>query len=679
MTDIDVDFFVKQLLAVIDSDNTQISISLPSEWVEQNIIMEEPFPGLYKYGLTPYWREVINCFAVDHPMLWIAIMKGAQIGFSAGVLIPILVWSIVNDPCRIYFMVGSPELVEKATVKLDKGIDGAGIRHMIKSQVQRRRAQKSGDTNYMKEFPLGFIQIGNPNNHANIRDVSLRKGLFDDFESVKSQSKQSGSTRKMLEQRFAAYEGRHKICYGSTPEVKETSNIEPAYLLGDQRKYLTPCPCCGEFIEWKWTVTENGRTGGIYWDMDKDNKLVPGSVRYICQKCGDKFDDKNKHELLNAGYWQPTAVPSKPGYYSYHISALYAPLGMFDWEHYVNDYLEANPPGQPRDEALWKTFVNVVLGETYSSQMEPPKANTIQRNCRNYKPGTIPEQLSIKDGNGTFVILTCSVDMNGVMTEETQDVRLDYEVKGWSEAGASYSIIHGSIGTFQRGRNKAEDDPKRKRWTYEDNKENSVWPELEKIVSSIFQTDTPSKDSPTGFRRMGIQITGLDCGHFTTYAYAFLDKTKLRVIGLKGEKEQKYLTEGVDAATFKHGIERKQDYILKVGMLKDKLASHMILNWNKGKENQPSNFMNFPEPNDGLYTLENYFSHFESESRKPVQNKDGSTSYRWEKVNSAVQNHMWDCSVYNIALRDIVVHIYASLKPELKHSQWSDYVKHVLS
>jgi len=34
--------------------------------------------------------------------------------------------------------------------------------------------------------------------------------------------------------------------------------------------------------------------------------------------------------------------------------------------------------------------------------------------------------------------------MNG--TE--QDARMDYEVVAWSESGATYSIKHGSIGTF---------------------------------------------------------------------------------------------------------------------------------------------------------------------------------------------------------------------------------------
>ena len=192
--------------------------------------MGKPFPGPFSYNRTPYCREIIDRFANDNPMKWLAIMKGAQIGLSAGVLIPCLLWMIKNDPSNSYFLVGSPDLIEKATEKLDIGIDNAGLRPYIKPQVQRKRAQKSGDTNTKKEFAGGYIHIGSANNHKDIRDVSLKYGLFDDFESVKSKSKESGSTRKLLEQRFAAYEDSHKICYCSTPELDESSNIKEAYL-----------------------------------------------------------------------------------------------------------------------------------------------------------------------------------------------------------------------------------------------------------------------------------------------------------------------------------------------------------------------------------------------------------------------------------------------------------------
>lgn len=654
--------YVDQFADIFASSAVPISNIKPSDWVEQNVIMGKPFPGPFKYSRTPYWREVIDRFAQDDPMKWMAIMKGAQIGASAGVLIPTQLWMIKNDPSNCYFLVGSPELVEKATEKLDIGIDNALLRQYIKPQVVRKRSQKSGDTNTKKEFSGGYIHIGSANNHKNIRDVSLKYGLFDDFESVKRKSKESGNTRKLLEQRFAAYEDSHKICYVSTPELAEGSNIEEAYLLGDQRKYKIPCPCCGEFIAWEWSVTVGEITGGITWKTTDDGKLIAGSVGYVCQMCGEFFDDKNKNELLNLGQWEPTAQPSKPGYYSYHISSLYAPIGMYSWEHYVNDYLEANPPGQPRKEDLWKTFVNVVLGETYKSVAEDVSASDLQKNIRQYDIGLIPERLSERDGNGKIILLTLGCDLGGKMAGKfgatVDDVRLDYEVVGYSESGASYSILHGSIGTFvsREGHNA----PDRKKWTYELGVENSVWPELDKVLDAVYQTDTG--------RSMKIYIGGIDTGYEKQLAYDYIDRSNFNLVALKGKDADKFIPFGKDAKTFKQSLEKKNLYLVEANVAKDRLADYMRLKWNEHiNEVQPSGFMNFPTPSEGLYLFNNYFSHFEAEHRVLVEG-----AFRWQKKNDVVQNHLFDCRLYADVVKDIFLHeVFKELR--LQNGTWKDY------
>lgn len=654
--------YVDQFADIFGSGVVSISNIKPSDWVEQNVIMGKPFPGPFKYSRTPYWREIIDRFASDNPMKWLAIMKGAQIGFSAAVLIPTLLWMIKNDPSNTYFLVGSPDLVEKATEKLDIGIDNAHLRPYIKPQVQRKRAQKSGDTNTKKEFSGGYIHIGSANNHKNIRDVSLKYGLFDDFESVKRKSKESGSTRKLLEQRFAAYEDSHKICYGSTPELAEESNIEEAYLLGDQRKFMIPCPCCGELIAWQWSVTVGDITGGITWKTDEAGKVIPGSVGYTCQMCGGFFDDKNKNELLNLGQWVPTAQPSKPGYYSYHISSLYAPIGMYSWEHYVNDYIEANPEGQPRKEDLWKTFVNVVLGETYTSTAQQVSATELQKNIRDYDIGTIPERLSERDGNGKIILLTLGCDLNGKMKGDfdalVDDVRLDYEVVAYSESGATYSITHGSIGTFVQMEGRKGED--RKKWTYEHGVENSVWPELDKVLAMAYKTDTG--------REMPIFVGGIDTGYNKQYAYDYIDRSNFNLIGLKGKEEDKFIPFGKDAKTFKQSLEKENLFLVESNVTKDRLAEFMRLKWDERVNGiQPSGFMNFPTPSGGLYLPNNYFLHFEAEQRVLVDGK-----FKWQKKNRVVQNHLYDCRLYANVSKDIFLHEFFKMMRITKGS-WSDY------
>jgi phage terminase large subunit GpA-like protein len=670
------DIFEKQLIDLINNSKAYIPNIKPSVWTEQNVFMGKPFPGPYRYSLTPYWREVIDRFAADNPMRWMAIMKGAQVGYSSGVLIPLLLWMIQNDPSNAYFLVGSPDLVEKATEKLDIGIDNAGLRNYIKPQTQRKRNNKTGDTNTKKEFVGGYIHIGSANNHKAIRDVSLKYGIFDDFESVKSKSKESGDTRKLLEQRFAAYKDTHKIAYGSTPELKKGSNIEPAFLLGDQRKYLIPCPCCGQHIELKWTVQiDEKERGGIFWQLDNAGKVIPSSVGYVCQMCAGFFTDRGKSKwLLERGYggdayWHPTAEPSQLGYYSYHISSLYAPAGMFDWNHYVHDYVEANPIGQPRNEHLHKTLVNVCWGETYEEVAADNKASQIQSNTRNYNIGTVPESLSIKDGNGKIVILTLSADLNG----KVEDGRVDYEVCAWSETGASYSIVQGSIGTFVPRENTIKFKQDREPWSYQLGVERSVWRELNKIIDTVYLTDSG--------RKMKIAITGVDTSFtFNGHAYEGVDTLNGIVVKLKGKDVNTYSKIGKDMKTFQVGKERPNLFLVEVNYLKDLLSERMNLMWDEGNDSQqPSGFMNYPIPSEGKYLYKNYFEHFEAEHRITKTDTDGNyVGMRWEKKTSVSQNHFYDVHVYAMALKDIIVFLTQRHAKITGQFDWAMFVDMIL-
>lgn len=663
----ELELYEAQLIDVIRAGETTISNIKPSDWAEQNIIMGKPFPGPLRYTKTPYTREIADCLSPDHPCRWLAIMKAAQIGLSSTFITAGIGWIIKNQPGNIMLTVGAPDLIEKAVEKLDLMIDNAGLRDYIKPQVQRKRNNKTGDTNFKKEFAGGYVTIASAQNHKAIRQVDLQYGFFDDFEAIKQESKESGNTRKLLEQRFASYADTHKICYISTPERDETSNIKPAFLLGDQRKFLIPCPCCGEFIELKWSVQRENSTemGGITWQLDEFDKVISDSVGYICQKCGDFFNDKNKHELLNNGYWKATAQPSKEGYYSYHINALYAPLGMYDWEHYVNDWLEAHPKNQPRDEGLYKTFVNVCLGETYVTPATNIKATQLQRNIREYGIGIIPEQMSVRDGNGKIVLLTCAADLGGRVAgvnSDYDDVRLDWEITAWSESGSEYKIDQGSIGTFVPYESGKKNKEEREFWSYDISKPNNVWREFDKILSAIYTTDTG--------RQMQIGMTGIDSGFAEHHVFSYIDKTNNKVIGLKGDKEHKYVQFGVTVPNFTQSKARYNLFILKVGQMKDQLTARIVLKWDKNNDDeQPPGFINFPQPGAGKYGLESYFEHYEAEDR--LLDKDN--NFIWKKKTANAQNHFFDVAVYNTAVKEILTKLILE-EVGIKKGTWADFV-----
>lgn len=666
--------YENQLEEILDFSKFLLSDTKPSEWAESHRVMTTdvtPFPGPFKFKHTPYCKEILDCLSPDHPARVIAVKKGAQIGFSVGVIENGIGYIIAQQPGNILFLSGHQELSEEAmNTKIDQMIDSCGLRPSIKPNVRKKRNQRTGDTARSKEFPGGYLVAGSASNHKLLRQRSIRYGFIDDFDAAKKSSKESGNTRTLIQQRFAAYYDKMKLYYISTPEVLATSNIEPTFLLGDQRRYFVPCPCCGAYIALYWEIEFEGpdgkQRGGITWKLDGNGKLISESVGYICQLCGDFFNDSKKFEMNLVGEWRPTAEPSEVGYYSYHISSLYAPPGMYDWEYYVRQYLEACPPEGKIKEDLFKTFWNLCLGEPYEEKGRAIEANSVQKKIRNYKIDTIPETLSIKDGNGTVVMLTCACDLNG--TEH--DARLDYEITAWAESGSSYSIRHGSIGTFvPREKAKAIKED-RVHWTYEFGRQNCVWPDLEKILNTTFTTDTE--------RPMRILLTGVDCGHYTNHAYSFIDRTPLTVIGVRGDKEGQYRKLNIDIPVFKPAKERPKLYMLDVNHVKDMISANIDLRWIPGTtEVQPPGFMNFPEPAEGLYLYPNYFQHYESEHRS-VDLKDGEgVASRWIKKTTNLPNHFWDVCVYNYCLKEIWADMCLRAAKPPRKGNWYDFINYM--
>lgn len=660
-----------QCIDILDASRFLLSNMKPSEWAEANRVMSSDvtsFPGRFSFNRTPYCREILDCLSPDHPSRYVAVMKGAQIGFSVNVIENGIGWIISQNPGNILFLSGHRELAEEAMEKkIDQMIQSCGLSLLIGPNVKRKRNQRTGDTSKAKEFPGGSLIAGSASNHGLLRQRSVQFGFIDDFDSAIKESKQSGDTDSLIDQRFAAYYDKMKLFFISTPELKQTSNIEPVYLLGDQRKYFIPCPCCGEYIDLHWSVPLTSQIGsergGIVWELDKKGKLIAESVKYRCQKCGDLFDDSKKGELIRAGEWRPTAEPSEPGYYSYHISSLYAPPGMKDWTKYVRQYLQANPPNGKQKEDKQKTFMNLCLGLPYQQTGKKNEADSIQRNTRDYEVDTIPDVLSKKDNSRGIVMLTCAADLNG----KTEDARLDYEVTAWAKNGSSYSIRHGSIGTFIANDSKNKNKVDREKWTYE-NHGRSVWPEFEKILAKEFQTESGTK--------MKVMLTGIDTGHFTELAYAFIDRTRFRVVGLKGNKEEQYRKFGIDMPHFKIAKERNKLYLLDVNFIKDRVSANMELKWQPSPNNeQPEGFMNYPTPSGGMYQFRSYFEHYQAEHRV-TETKDGNAiAARWQKVNSSAQNHFFDCYIYNYALKDIWADmVLKANKPPIKGG-WAEFVK----
>lgn len=662
-----MNYLEKEIASIIDSTKSYLSNQLPSEWYEENMVMPlgTASPGPFSFDMTPYWREVLDCFSTFHPAKEISIMKGAQLGGTVAVLNAIIGYIIAQNPGNMMLLTGHSELSKDAMIKIDHMIDNTGLRDLIIPSVLRKRNSRSGDTDKSKEFAGGHLKAGSVTNHNLLRQHDVMTMLVDDYDAAPPSSKHAGSTRELVQGRTKAYKYKKKIGWMSSPQVEGTSNIEKVFMLGDQRFYNVPCPKCGEYIILKWSIDVEGSNGkekaGITY-KEKKGTIVTDSVGYVCQKCAGWFDDRHKYEMNLAGMWIPTAEPTEKDHYSYHLSSLYTPPFMDSWEIYAQQYVNANPEEADRLESEHQTFMNLVLGESYRQQGRSLKASVLEKNIRKYPVGTLPEKMSMDDGNGRIVLITCAADLNG----KTDDARLDYEVVAWSESGSSYSIDHGSIGTFIFRESEKQKKVPRDKMTYEHNKPNSVWPKLTEVLERVYFTDTENN------RPMKVMISGIDTGFWTTLVYDYLSSVKNRLlcVGIKGGKPNKFLNPDANLPLFRIMQERKDSYMAEVNRIKDDLAEFMSLKWNeRDDESQPPNFMNFPTPESSKYIYRDYFEHFESEIR--VLDKDG-RAFKWDKKTTISQNHLFDCRVYNIALKHIVTQITCK---ELKLQEiWQNYV-----
>lgn len=658
--------YIESLENILDDCKIELSDILPSDWYEQNMIMPRgsAFPGPFSFELTPYWKEPLDCAHKNHPAKEVTVMKGAQLGGTAAVLNPLVGYTISQNPGNIMFLTGHADLSDAAVKKLDQMIDSAGLRKLIRPSVLRAKNQRTGDTNKSKEFPGGDLKMGSVTNHNLLRQHDVMIMVVDDYDAAKGSSKDAGATRELVQKRTSAFAHKRKIYWVSSPQLKGSSNIEDVFQKGDMRYWHVPCPCCNKMIRLEWTLPRNDNSGemaGITWKLNDEGALIEDSVGYICQECGGFFDSSHKYQMNLKGIWVPsTTNPVEPYHYSYQISSLYAPPGMDDWDFYVKQWLNANPKEADRDEKKIQTFNNVVLGVTYEPVGKELKAGEIQKNIQNYEIGILPEKLSIEQGNGKIVMLTCGSDLNG----REDDARLDYEIVAWTENMSSYSIAHGSIGTFipREGKNKID----REKWSYEHGVENSVWKKLQEVLGQVFETDTG--------RKMKIFLSGIDCGYMTQHVYNFIDNSNLSVVGIKGKDYDKYIPMGKDVKTYHPAKEKTNLYLAEVNIVKSELERLLSLKYDKRyHDGQPSGFCNFPIPSGGKYLYENFFSHFEAE-HKIV---DSEQRFKWQKKSDVVQNHLFDCRIYNMVCRDIFMDIVLK-ELKIKNPTWGDYVKVVL-
>ena len=372
-----------------------------SQWAEKYRVLAgsaSSEPGRWSNERTPYLVEIMDELSPQSSATDVVFMKGSQIG-GTEVLINTALYYIKHCPSPI----GAFQTTEQTAKRFLKQRMNPAFAAMGMEDIFY------GDEMYLKEFPGGVLVTGWSNSPSHFRSAPFRIFLGDEISEWPKDCGGQGDPCELGRRRTTNFP-RRKLFWNSTPGIDGECRITEMFFGGDQRHYQVPCPHCGELHKWEWA--------NIVWDCDADGHDLPETVRMKCPHCGAEYGEHYKTELMAQGQW----VKENPDgdYPSFHINALYSPLGWYSWKNAVWDFLKAKG-----DVNKMKSFTNNVLGEAWSLDggkvIDP---NGLMTRCEEY-------EAEVPDG---AVVLTAGVDV--------QDDRLEVEVVGWGRGLENWGITN---------------------------------------------------------------------------------------------------------------------------------------------------------------------------------------------------------------------------------------------
>lgn len=634
---------VSWLGQMIDDLPHDIEILTPSEWAEENRYLPpstSPMPGYFRYDVTPYMREIVDCLSVDSPVRHVVLMKGAQIGANVAAMesgLGYFIGHVKTAPCM--FVTADAEL---AKLRMDSYIKPmiaeSGLSDCIRSSdVANNR--RTGNTDKKLEWVGGGWLVPFGAQSANkMRSLSALALFRDEIDGWPDTVGKDGDPIQLTTARTSAYEDSRKIFDFSTPLIKGTSKIEPLFNAGDQRYYYVCCLKCSYPQVLRWSRTgKDGVVSGIVWETERGN-LVPGSVRYLCKECGAEHINEDKTRLLSPEHgaeWRPTAVPSSPWMRSYHVSGLYSPVGMQSWEACVAKWLLAwdVEKNRPRDVGNMQVFYNNILGKTFELRGEKLTFEKVSPHRRPwYRYGEIPNSKLQDVCGGPVYLLACAVDV--------QKDYLAVAVWGWCRDRRPLLVDY---------------------WRFEGDTEQlddaATWGRLEDLIENKVYVADDGK-------RYVIRVTLIDSGYRTDTVYRFCERYAGGVYPSKGRslppknaniKEfSSFTTPGGTMA-----------FTVTVDMYKDRWAAALKRDWD-GIGLQPDGCFNAPAD-----VTDRQLRELTVETKREVIDQRTKQRIGWEWYRPAgSDNELWDLLVYGNAALDMMCVEYCVTYLEMEALNW---------
>lgn len=469
-----VDFVVAESLKVM-APPPKLTLS---EWADQyRILVGEAAaePGKWRTSRFEPMRAIMDAVS-DSRTHEIVLMASAQVGKTEFILNTVG-YFIHQDPSSMLMVYPTLDLAE--SISKERLVPTINAMSILASRQKSDKGKNSANTILHKSFEGMHLSLSGANSPTSLASRPLRVVLFDEIDKYTHTAGDAGDPIALATARTKTYWNR-KIIKVSTPLMKLTSKIEPAYEAGDMREWYVPCGVCGEKQTLKWSQVTWEKTKN---EAETTTRHHTSTAKYACEHCGVLWSDTERHKAVAKGEW----IAAKPfeGIASFRLNEIYSPWTKLS--DMANAWIKAQ-----RTPELLKQFTNESLGETFEERNgEVMETNPLMDRREEY---SIPKGV---------LLLTCGVDI--------QDDRIEGEVKGWGIGEESWGVkpfvIHGK-----------PDQPQ-------------VWRDLDNIIFAHYKRDDDVS--------LGVSCTAIDSGgHFTDEVYAYVKtRESRRVFAVKGSSQ----------------------------------------------------------------------------------------------------------------------------------------------
>lgn len=370
----------------------------------------------------------------DPTVSQVTVMKSARVGYTK-ILDHVVGYFLHQDP--------SPILVVQPRVEDAEDYSRTEIAPMFRdtpvlAEIAGELKSRNSSQRIVKRVmnngaSVSFVGANSP---GGFRRITARIIAFDEVDGYPSQGAGDDGDQITLGTKRGESFWNRKVILGSTPLLKGVSRIEKSWDESDQRRYFVPCPHCGHRQTIKWS--------NLQWEKDDEGNALPETAHLTCEgEAACRIEEHHKPWMIDHGRW----VAEKPfkGHAGFHIWAGYSLFPNAAWPELVKEWLRVH-----KDPTLLRTFVNLVLGETWE-EGEAVGSSTLIARAEAYGPDDLPDAVKVVTG-------FCDV----------QGDRLEVQAIGWGADEEAWPFLYEVI--------------------HQDPAQPTAWQELDSLLRRTFRT-----------------------------------------------------------------------------------------------------------------------------------------------------------------------------------------------